>query len=104
MGDWAVHRGGYRKFEGGNDTIIWLCAYKADERILAEAAIHNTYIAMGMLHIVRACLGALCCIKHQEFFSLAKIGRLRAMDRTIRAVLARLSQTRVRRYTVPLAR
>ncbi|KAJ6629825.1 hypothetical protein B0H10DRAFT_2208381 [Mycena sp. CBHHK59/15] len=52
---------------------------------------------MGVPRIVRACLGALCCIKHREFFSLAKIGGLRAMDRTIRAVLARLGQTRVRR-------
>ncbi|KAJ6577140.1 hypothetical protein B0H10DRAFT_2236110 [Mycena sp. CBHHK59/15] len=69
---------------------------------LAEAAIHNTYIAMGMPRIVCACLGALCCIKHREFFSLAKIGGLRAMDRTIRAVLACLGETRVRRDFLPV--
>jgi hypothetical protein len=98
--------------------IIWLCTYEADERILAgkskalpwggtdkgaEAAIHNSYIAMGAPRIVRACLGARCCIKHREFFSLAKIGGLCAMDRTIRAVLARLGQTRVRRYDILFA-
>jgi hypothetical protein len=33
--DWAVRRGGYRKCEGGEDIIIWLCTYEADERILA---------------------------------------------------------------------
>ncbi|KAJ7909448.1 hypothetical protein B0H13DRAFT_2330390 [Mycena leptocephala] len=74
---------------------------EADEHILAEAAIHNAYIAMGALHIVRACLGARCCVKRRESFSLARIGGLRAMDRTIRAVLARLGQTRVRRDFLP---
>jgi hypothetical protein len=112
-GDWTVRRGGYRKCEGGKDIIIWLCTYEADERILAgesftlrlggtdgraEAAIHNTYIAMGAPRIVGTCLGARCCVKHREFFSLAKIGGLRAMDRTIRAVLSHLGQTRVHRY------
>ncbi|KAJ7936123.1 hypothetical protein B0H13DRAFT_1853811 [Mycena leptocephala] len=96
VADWAVRQGGYRKCEGGEDIIIWLCTYEADERILAEAAIHNTYIATGAPRIVRACLGARCCVHHREFFSLAKIGGLRAMDRTIRAVLAHLGQTRVR--------
>ncbi|KAJ6535733.1 hypothetical protein B0H19DRAFT_1271454 [Mycena capillaripes] len=100
-GDWAIRRGGYRKCEGGKDMIIWLCTYEADERILAEAAIHNAYIAMGAPRIVRACLGTRCCVKHREFFSLAKIGGLRAMDRTIRAVLGRLGQTRLRRNFLP---
>ncbi|KAJ7888295.1 hypothetical protein B0H13DRAFT_2533545 [Mycena leptocephala] len=100
-GDWTVRRGGYRKCEGGKDIIIWLCTYEADERILAEAAIHNTYIAMGAPRIVGTCLGARCCVKHREFFSLAKIGGLRAMDRTIRAVLSHLGQTHVHRNFIP---
>ncbi|KAJ6622161.1 hypothetical protein B0H10DRAFT_2214526 [Mycena sp. CBHHK59/15] len=54
-GDWAIRRGGYKKCEGGKDIIIWLCTYKADEHILAEAAVHNTYIAMGVPRIGSIC-------------------------------------------------
>ncbi|KAJ7445854.1 hypothetical protein FB451DRAFT_1412530 [Mycena latifolia] len=69
--------------------------WNVDQRILAEAAIHNAYIAMGAPRIVRRCLGACCTVNHREFFSLARIGGLRSMDRTIRAVLAHLGQTGV---------
>ncbi|KAJ6631303.1 hypothetical protein B0H10DRAFT_2206992 [Mycena sp. CBHHK59/15] len=89
--------------KGGKDIIIWLCMYEVDEHILAEAAIHNTYIAMGALCIVRTCLRACCCVKHREFFSLAKIGGLCTMDRTIRPVLAYLGQPRICRYNFLLA-
>ncbi|KAJ6592816.1 hypothetical protein B0H19DRAFT_1279539 [Mycena capillaripes] len=102
--DWAVRWGGYRKCEGGEDITIWLCMYEADERILAEAAIHNAYIATGAPHIVRACLRPRCCIIHREFFSLAKIGGLHAMDHTICAVLATPRPNSCSSVRLPLAR
>ncbi|KAJ7477571.1 hypothetical protein FB451DRAFT_1396530 [Mycena latifolia] len=100
-GDWTVRRGGYKRCEGGKDVTIWLCTYQAQERILAEAAIHNAYMAMGAPRIVRRCLGAHCSVNHREFFSLARIGGLCSMDRTIRTVLARFGQTGVRCAFLP---
>lgn len=35
VADWTVRRGGYKKCEGGEDIIIWLCTYEAHEHILA---------------------------------------------------------------------
>ncbi|KAJ7448030.1 hypothetical protein FB451DRAFT_1188020 [Mycena latifolia] len=49
-GDWNV---GYKQCERGEDITIWLCMYQVDQRILAEAAIHNAYIAMGLAGCVQ---------------------------------------------------
>ncbi|KAF7328207.1 hypothetical protein MVEN_02560400 [Mycena venus] len=83
------------------DVVIWVCTYEVGERILAEAAIHNRFIADGTLRVVRACLGVRCMVRHCEFFPLAKIGGLRAMDLKIHEVLARLCQSSVIRNFLP---